>query len=228
MSAVSPSPKVRIESSWYTALEEEFSAPYFEHLTHQVRNAYLHSKVFPQASYIFRAMDACPLPQVRVVILGQDPYHEVGQAEGLSFSVPSGIAIPPSLRNIKQEIASDLGRPSIVPDGHLMPWVEQGVLLLNATLTVEAHKAGSHQGWGWETFTDAIIRTIAQKRENIVFMLWGSYAQRKGAMIDPKRHKILKAPHPSPLSAYRGFMGCKHFSQANAYLTSCGIPPINW
>lgn len=221
-------PQVRIEASWYQALLDEFASPYFEHLTHQIRQAYQTTQVYPRASYIFRALDLCPLSQIRVVILGQDPYHEEGQAEGLAFSVPPGIIVPPSLRNIKAEIASDLGSPSIIQDGHLMPWVQQGVLLLNATLTVEAHKAGSHQGWGWETLTDAIIRVISQKEDSIVFMLWGSYAQRKGAMINSHKHLILKAPHPSPLSAHRGFFGCKHFSQANAFLTSHGKSPIVW
>ena len=173
-------------------------------------------------------MDACPLDKVKVVILGQDPYHGAGQAEGLSFSVPHGVDIPPSLRNIKQEIASDLGHSSIISDGHLMPWVEQGVLLLNATLTVFADSAGSHQGWGWETFTDKIIEVLSASSRPLVFMLWGSYARRKAAMVDRSRHLVLEAPHPSPLSVHRGFWGCKHFSQANDYLSSKGISPINW
>ena len=177
---------------------------------------------------IFRALDLCPLPEVRVVILGQDPYHGAGQAEGLSFSVPAGVAIPPSLQNIKQEIASDLGHPSIIPDGSLLKWAEQGVLLLNATLTVRAGQAGSHQGLGWETFTDAIIEAVNREQEHVVFLLWGSPARRKGAMIDRSKHLVLEAPHPSPLSAYRGFFGCRHFIKANAYLTHWGKAPVLW
>ena len=177
---------------------------------------------------IFRALDLCPLPEVRVVILGQDPYHGAGQAEGLSFSVPAGVAIPPSLQNIKQEIASDLGHPSIIPDGSLLKWAEQGVLLLNATLTVRAGQAGSHQGLGWETFTDAIIEAVNREQEHVVFLLWGSPARRKGAMIDRTKHLVLEAPHPSPLSAHRGFFGCRHFSKANAYLKHWGKTPILW
>ena len=165
---------------------------------------------------------------MRVVILGQDPYHGAGQAEGLAFSVPAGVAIPPSLINIKKEIASDLGQPSIIPDGHLLPWAEQGVLLLNTTLTVRAGMAASHQGLGWETFTDAIIETINRCCNHVVFLLWGSPARRKGSMIDRTRHLVLEAPHPSPLSAHRGFFGCRHFSQTNAYLTQWGKAPIRW
>lgn len=220
---------VRLEASWYTALSAEFDKPYFTHLVARIRSEYReHPPIFPEGRYIFRALDLCPLPQVRVVILGQDPYHGPGQAEGLSFSVPRGMDIPPSLRNMKQEIESDIGRPSIVPDGHLMPWVEQGVLLLNATLTVRAHQAASHQGLGWETFTDEVIRQLSMRRSGLVFMLWGAPARRKGAMIDRSRHLVLEAPHPSPLSAHRGFFGCRHFSRANEYLIAQGLAPINW
>lgn len=224
--------KVNIEASWARLLGEEFAKPYFTHLTEAVRREYLSAGVpiYPQGSQIFRAMDLCPVPNVRVVILGQDPYHQQGQAEGLSFSVPHGVRVPPSLVNIKKEIARDLGRPSIVPDGHLMPWVQQGVLLLNSILTVRAEAAGSHRGIGWEEFTDAVIAHLASERNGLVFMLWGSYARAKGANIDRSRHFVLEAVHPSPL-AQRGaqrFEGCAHFSQANAYLTAQGLPPIEW
>lgn len=220
---------IRLEQTWREALSEEFEKSYFVHLTDTIRKAYQSSgPIYPEGRYIFRALDECPLPSVRVVILGQDPYHGEGQAEGLSFSVPEGVAVPPSLVNIKQEIESDLGRPSVIQGGHLMPWVREGVLLLNATLTVRAGSAGSHQGLGWETFTDKIIEVLNRTKEPIVFMLWGSYARRKGAMIDRSKHLVLEAPHPSPLSVYRGFFGCKHFSQANAFLIQHGHKPINW
>ncbi len=219
---------IKLEESWRTLLADEFEKVYFTHLTTQVRAEYQHhGPIYPAGSQIFRALDLCPVPSVRVVILGQDPYHGEGQAEGLSFSVPAGVAIPPSLRNIKKEIASDLGTPSIIPDGNLLPWVAQGVLLLNSTLTVRAGQAGSHQGLGWETFTDAIIDRLSREREHLVFILWGSYARRKGAMIDRRRHLVLEAAHPSPLSATK-FMGCRHFSQTNAYLAQHGYTPIAW
>ena len=219
---------VRIEEGWKKVLAPEFDKFYFETLTDFVRKQYRQGAAYPPAAQIFRAFDCCPFDRVRVVILGQDPYHEPGQAEGLAFSVPEGITPPPSLRNILQEIASDLGRPSIIQGGHLMPWVEQGVLLLNATLTVEAHKAASHQGRGWETFTDAAIEALAKQREGLVFMLWGSSARRKAAMIPQGKHFVLEAPHPSPLSAHRGFLGCRHFSKANEYLRRRGQQPIEW
>ncbi len=219
---------VRIEEGWKAALAPEFNKFYFEVLTDFVRSRYTQGKVYPPAGKIFQAFDSCPFDRVKVVILGQDPYHEPGQAEGLAFSVPQGIKIPPSLHNILQEISTDLGRPSIIQGGHLMPWVEQGVLLLNATLTVEAHQAASHQGRGWETFTDAVIEILAKEKQGLVFMLWGSYARRKASLIPTGRHLILEAPHPSPLSAHRGFFGCRHFSKANAYLQRLGQPPINW
>ncbi len=219
---------VRIEEGWKKALSAEFDKLYFEILSDFVRKSYATTQVFPPARYIFRAFDSCPFDKVRVVILGQDPYHDVGQAEGLSFSVPEGVRIPPSLRNILKEVQEDLGKPSIIKGGHLGAWAEQGVLLLNASLTVEAHKAGSHQNKGWETFTDAAIEVLARQREGIVFMLWGSYARRKAAMIPRDKHLVLEAPHPSPLSASRGFLGCRHFSKANYYLKQKGLEPIQW
>lgn len=218
---------VRIEQSWKTRLQAEFEKPYFETLTQFVRGEYATTTVYPPGKEIFAAFDACPFDRVRVVILGQDPYHEPGQAHGLCFSVNDGVAHPPSLINIFKEIASDLGKP-MPASGNLMRWAQQGVLLLNATLTVRAHQAGSHQNKGWETFTDAVIHRLAEEREHIVFILWGSYAQRKGAFIDRNRHLVLQSPHPSPLSAYRGFFGNGHFSRANAYLEQHGCEPINW
>ena len=196
-------------------------------LTDFVRHAYRTTQCFPPSGQIFRAFDLCPFDKVRVVIIGQDPYHDVNQAHGLCFSVQDGVKIPPSLDNIYKELNRDLGKP-IPTSGNLTHWAEQGVLLLNATLTVEAHKAGSHQGKGWEELTDAAIMALNEKREKIVFMLWGSYAQRKGKYIDRRKHLVLEAVHPSPLSAYRGFIGCGHFSQANNYLLQQGLSPIAW
>ncbi len=219
--------QVRIDPSWHKVLQPEFDKPYFELLTSYVRQEYHSRVVYPPARLIFNAFDSCPFDQVKVVIIGQDPYHEQGQACGLSFSVPDGVQIPPSLRNIYKELQADLGK-SIPPSGNLQRWAEQGVLLLNATLTVEAHLAGSHQNKGWEEFTDAAIRALAEQRENLVFMLWGSYAQRKAAFVSPKKHLILKAAHPSPLSASKGFFGCRHFSAANNYLVAHGKTPIDW
>ncbi|MBQ8565656.1 MAG: uracil-DNA glycosylase [Bacteroidaceae bacterium] len=218
---------VRIEDSWKQRLQEEFDKPYFENLTRFVRSEYAAGTVYPPGSQMFAAFDACPFDKVRVVILGQDPYHEPGQAHGLCFSVNDGVPYPPSLVNIFKEIADDLGKPTPTT-GNLMRWAEQGVLLLNATLTVRAHQAGSHQNKGWEAFTDAVIHRLAEEREHIVFILWGSYAQRKGAFIDRNRHLVLQSPHPSPLSAYRGFFGNKHFSRANAYLVEHGCEAIDW
>lgn len=218
---------VRIDHTWKAALAAEFDKPYFGLLTDYVRRAYQTSQVFPPARLIFNAFDQCPINKVKVVILGQDPYHEPGQAHGLCFSVNDGVAIPPSLVNIYKEIARDLGKP-IPTSGNLLRWAQQGVLLLNATLTVEAHRAGSHQNKGWEEFTDAAIQALATQREHIVFMLWGSYAQRKGAYIDKKKHLVLQTSHPSPLSVYRGFDGCGHFSKANEYLVQHGMTPIEW
>ena len=218
---------VRIDESWREVLQTEFDKPYFELLTDFVRHAYRTTQCFPPAGQIFRAFDLCPFDKVRVVIIGQDPYHDVNQAHGLCFSVQDGVRIPPSLDNIYKELNRDLGKP-IPTTGNLTYWAEQGVLLLNATLTVEAHKAGSHQGKGWEELTDAAIMALNEKREKIVFMLWGSYAQRKGKYIDRRKHLVLEAVHPSPLSAYRGFIGCGHFSQANNYLLQQGLAPIAW
>ena len=218
---------VRIDESWRQELQPEFDKPYFELLTNFVRNAYATRQCFPPAGQIFRAFDLCPFDKVRVVIIGQDPYHDYNQAHGLCFSVQEGVPAPPSLLNIYKELQRDLAKP-IPNSGDLTHWAEQGVLLLNATLTVEAHKAGSHQGKGWEELTDAAIQALNNQRSNIVFMLWGSYAQRKGQFIDRKRHLVLTAVHPSPLSAYRGFIGCGHFSKANDYLLQHGLSPINW
>ncbi|MBQ8423979.1 MAG: uracil-DNA glycosylase [Coprobacter sp.] len=218
---------VRIEESWRERLQQEFDAPYFEQLTAFVRNEYATTTVYPPGGQMFAAFDACPFDKVRVVILGQDPYHEPGQAHGLCFSVNDGVQFPPSLQNIFKEINADLGIP-VPRSGNLARWARQGVLLLNATLTVRAHSAGSHQNKGWERFTDAVIHRLAQEREHLVFILWGSYAQRKGDFIDTSRHLVLKSAHPSPLSAYRGFFGNKHFSRANAYLAEHGIEPIQW
>jgi uracil-DNA glycosylase len=218
---------VRIDESWRKVLQPEFDKPYFELLTDFVRQAYATHQCFPPAKYIFRAFDLCPFDKVRVVIIGQDPYHDINQAHGLCFSVQEGVPAPPSLVNIYKELNRDLGKP-IPASGDLTHWAEQGVLLLNATLTVEAHKAGSHQGKGWEELTDAAIQALNNQRSNIVFMLWGSYAQRKGQFIDRRKHLVLTAVHPSPLSAYRGFIGCGHFSHANNYLVQHGHKPIVW
>ena len=218
---------VRIDESWRQVLQPEFDKPYFELLTNFVRHAYATRQCFPPAGQIFRAFDLCPFDKVRVVIIGQDPYHDYNQAHGLCFSVQEGVPAPPSLLNIYKELQRDLAKP-IPNSGDLTHWAEQGVLLLNATLTVEAHKAGSHQGKGWEELTDAAIQALNNQRSNIVFMLWGSYAQRKGQFIYRKRHLVLTAVHPSPLSAYRGFIGCGHFSKANDYLLQHGLSPINW
>lgn len=218
---------VRIESSWQQRLQPEFDKPYFEKLTDFVRHEYAIKTVYPPGSQIFAAFDACPFNRVKVVILGQDPYHEPNQAHGLCFSVNDQIPFPPSLQNIFKEIESDLGIP-VPKSGNLTRWARQGVLLLNATLTVEAHRAASHQGKGWETFTDAVIHKLAEEREHLVFILWGAYAQRKGEFIDRNRHLVLQSPHPSPLSAHRGFFGNHHFSKTNQYLVAHGIEPIQW
>ena len=218
---------VRIDESWREVLQTEFDKPYFEMLTDFVRHAYRTTQCFPPAGQIFRAFDLCPFDKVRVVIIGQDPYHDVNQAHGLCFSVQDGVKIPPSLDNIYKELNRDLGKP-IPTTGNLTHWAEQGVLLLNATLTVEAHKAGSHQGKGWEQFTDAVIREVNKIDRPIVYFLWGRPAQTKISMLNNPKHLILKAPHPSPLSAYRGFFGCKHFSQANEFLVANGMEPIDW
>ena len=218
---------VRIEDSWRTRLQGEFDKDYFARLTDFVREEYRRGPVYPRGGEIFRAFNLCPFTEVKVVILGQDPYHEPGQAHGLCFSVGEGVPAPPSLLNIFREIEEDTGRKPIASDD-LSGWAMQGVLLLNATLTVRAHQAGSHQGRGWETFTDAVVRILSEQREHLVFLLWGSYAQRKGAYVDRSRHLVLTSAHPSPLSAYRGFFGNHHFSQTNAYLKAHRKTPIVW
>ena len=218
---------VKIEESWKRVLGPEFEKKYFVDLTDFVRKAYTTGKCFPPAKLIFNAFNRTPFDRVKVVILGQDPYHEPGQAQGLAFYVPPDIQTPPSLVNIAKELNEDVRRETgDVPD--LLSWTDQGVLLLNATLTVAAHRAGSHQNHGWETFTDAVVRALATEREHLVFILWGSYAQRKGAFIDRNRHCVICSAHPSPLSAYRGFFGSKPFSKANAYLKANGIGEIAW
>lgn len=218
---------VSIEDSWKNKLIEEFEKSYFKSLTDFIRAEYKAQEVFPPANLIFNAFDKCPFHKVKVVIIGQDPYHNVGQANGLCFSVNDGVRIPPSLINIYKEINSDLGKP-IPKTGNLEHWSEQGVLLLNATLTVKANSPGSHQKKGWEQFTDAIIHNLSVDCENIVFLLWGSFAQRKGANIDTKKHLVLKSVHPSPLSAHRGFFGTQHFSKTNEYLIQHNKTPIDW
>ena len=219
---------VKIEQSWKEVLEGEFAKEYFSRLTQFVKEEYGgDTPIYPPARLIFNAFDHCPFDKVKVVILGQDPYHGAGQANGLCFSVNKGIPFPPSLLNIFKEIQSDLGTP-IPQDGDLTRWSDQGVLLLNATLTVRASQAGSHQRHGWEEFTDAAIRELASRRSGIVFILWGSYAQKKGAFIDRNRHLVLTSPHPSPLSAYQGFFGNHHFSTANRYLEEQGKSGIIW
>ena len=218
---------VKIEESWKKQLSEEFNKDYFVKLTEFVRNEYKTKQIFPPAKLIFNAFDHTPFDKVKVIILGQDPYHNDSQAHGLSFSVPDGIPIPPSLVNIFKEINKDLGI-EISRSGNLTRWANQGVLLLNATLTVQAHMAGSHQKKGWESFTDAAIHKLAEQKENLVFILWGAYAQKKAAFIDPSKHLVLRSVHPSPLSAHNGFFGNNHFSETNKYLISKGIEPILW
>ncbi|HYG19411.1 MAG TPA: uracil-DNA glycosylase [Ohtaekwangia sp.] len=218
---------VKIAQSWKNRLHAEFEKPYFSSLTDFVKNEYLTQTVYPPGKEIFRAFDACDFADVKVVIIGQDPYHGPGQANGLCFSVRDGIRMPPSLLNIFKEIQNDIRKP-IPKSGDLGRWAEQGVLLLNATLTVRASSPGSHQHKGWEGFTDAVIKIISQEKEHAVFMLWGAYAQKKGEMIDRKKHLVLMSAHPSPFSADRGFFGCKHFSKANEYLRSKGLTEIEW
>ncbi|WP_232369473.1 uracil-DNA glycosylase [Leptospira abararensis] len=218
---------VQIEPGWKEVLQSEFRKPYFSNLREWVRSEYKSKTVYPPAKLIFNAFDSCPFDKVKVVILGQDPYHGQGQAHGLCFSVNEGVPFPPSLQNIFKEIADDLQKP-IPKTGDLTRLANQGVLLLNATLTVQKDKAGSHQNKGWEEFTDATIRILAEKKSNIVFLLWGSFAGKKEGLIPPNKHLVLKSPHPSPLSAYRGFLGNKHFSKTNEYLLSKGLEPIDW
>lgn len=220
--------EVKIESSWKKHLGQEFGKEYFAELTSFVKEEYKKTTVYPAPKHIFRAFDLCPFDKVKVVILGQDPYHGVRQANGLAFAVDEKEAIPPSLQNIFKEIEADFGKPLVHRSGDLSRWAEQGVLLLNATLTVRARSAGSHQGEGWELFTDAAMKALSDEREHLVFLLWGNYAKQKGAHIDRSKHLVLEAPHPSPFSAASGFIGCKHFSKANDYLAAHGETPINW
>ncbi|MDE2173065.1 MAG: uracil-DNA glycosylase [Patescibacteria group bacterium] len=220
--------EVKIDSSWKKHLANEFAQPYFAELTAFVKKEYEDEAVYPQPKNIFRAFNLCPFEKVKVVILGQDPYHGKGQANGLAFAVDEVQTIPPSLQNIFKEIESDFGKPLIHRDGDLTRWAVQGVLLLNATLTVRAHQAGSHQGRGWEELTDAAVRALSEEREHLIFMLWGNYARAKGAHIDRNRHLVLEAPHPSPFSAASGFFGSRHFSRANEYLIAHGETPIDW
>ena len=219
---------IKIEESWKNVLAGEFDSIYFERLATFVRSAYAKGIVYPPAKNIFEAFNRTPFDKVKVVILGQDPYHEPNQAHGLCFSVQDGVRLPPSLINIYKELEAEYGTQFLNRNGDLSHWAEQGVLLLNATLTVEAGNAGSHQGKGWEIFTDAAIAKLSEQRENLVFMLWGGYARRKGAVIDRRRHLVLECAHPSPLSVYRGFFGCNHFKKANEYLTAHSLAPINW
>ena len=218
---------VKIEESWKRELDEEFSKSYFQELTSFVRSEYESTKIYPPGSLIFSAFDHCTFKDTKVVIVGQDPYHGPKQANGLCFSVSDGIRHPPSLQNIFKEIKSDLGL-EIPVSGNLERWAKQGVLLLNATLTVRAGQAGSHQKRGWEEFTNHVLNVLSERKEKLVFLLWGAYAQRKGEVIDATKHHVLKAPHPSPFSAHSGFFGCKHFSKTNQYLTNQGLSTIQW
>lgn len=218
---------VKIAPSWKSHLSAEFEKPYFLELIDFVKSEYQQNTVYPPGKEIFRAFDKCDFEQVKVVIIGQDPYHGPGQANGLCFSVRDDVRMPPSLVNIFKEINTDLGKP-MPQNGDLERWAEQGVLLLNATLTVRASSPGSHQNKGWEIFTDAVIKAISDQRNNLVFLLWGAYAQKKGAVIDRNKHLVLMSAHPSPFSAHSGFFGCKHFSKANAYLKSKGVGEIEW
>lgn len=218
---------VKMEASWKEVVKDEFDKPYFQNLVEFVKSEYQNQTIYPPGNKLFAALDHTPFEKVNVVILGQDPYHGPGQAHGLSFSVPDGIPHPPSLKNIFKELQTDLGL-EIPKSGNLERWANQGVLLLNATLTVRAGQAGSHQKKGWETFTDAIIQKLSEQKEQLVFILWGAYAQKKGSIIDPSKHFIIKSAHPSPLSAYNGFFGSQPFSKTNAYLKSMGKPEIQW
>ena len=219
---------VKIEESWKQVLSDEFNSLYFEKLATFVRSAYARGVVYPPAKNIFEAFNRTPFDKVRAVILGQDPYHEPNQAHGLCFSVREGVRTPPSLINIYKELEEEYGTPFLNRSGDLSHWADQGVLLLNATLTVDAGDAGSHQGKGWELFTDAVISKLSENRDNLVFLLWGSYARRKGAVIDRRRHLVLECAHPSPLSVYRGFFGCGHFKKTNEYLAAHNLPQIDW
>lgn len=220
--------EVRIEESWKKILKKEFDEKYFEDLITFVKSEYQNSTIYPPAKFIFNAFELTPFDKVKVVILGQDPYHGVGQANGLAFSVNDNITTPPSLINIYKEIESDLKIKTKNKNGNLENWAKQGVLMLNATLTVKADQAGSHQNKGWEKFTDAVVKILSEEKENLVFVLWGAYAQKKGLVIDESKHLVIKSAHPSPLSAYNGFFGSKPFSQTNAYLIFSGKDPIEW
>lgn len=220
--------QIRLESSWLHLLEDQFEQPYFKKIKEFLLNEKKTATVYPPSARIFAALDFCPISETKVIIIGQDPYHNPGQAHGLSFSVPFGVTPPPSLVNIFKELKSDLG-VSIPSHGNLENWAKQGVLLLNASLTVRAHQAASHSEIGWQKFTDTIIERLSKEKENLVFLLWGSHAIKKKSLVAPNRgHLILEAPHPSPLSSYRGFFGCKHFSKTNAFLASKGLPTIDW
>lgn len=219
--------EVVLDLSWKEALTDEFTKPYWPELAAFVRDEYTNTIVYPPPKLVFNAFDSCPFGDVKVVILGQDPYHGPGQAHGLSFSVQDGVRVPPSLQNVYKELYDDVGKP-IPQTGDLSAWAKQGVLLLNATLTVRAKQPGSHQGKGWEQFTDAAIRALSEKREHLVFMLWGNYAKAKRERIDAQKHLVLEAAHPSPYAARNGFFGCKHFSTANKYLKEHGHRPIVW
>lgn len=222
--------EVKIEPSWKEALQEEFGKEYFLQLADFVKNEYKSGVIYPAPKHIFRAFDLTPFSEVRVVILGQDPYHGRGQANGLCFAVGEGVPLPPSLQNIYKELATDMGMPfeALAKKGDLERWAAQGVLLLNATLTVRAATAGSHQNKGWELFTDAAIKALSEQREHLVFILWGNYAKQKGAHIDRTKHYVIESPHPSPFSAHNGFLGSKPFSKTNEYLISHGKKPIDW
>lgn len=231
MPSTSHTQKVKIHPSWKVALASEFEADYFKALSEFVRSEYAAATIYPAPQNVFKAFDACPFDQVKVVILGQDPYHGPRQANGLCFAVNEGVTVPPSLKNMYKEIEADLGQkipPELRENGDLSRWATQGVLLLNATLTVRASTPGSHQGKGWEQFTDAAVRALSAGREGLVFMLWGNYAKQKGAIIDRAKHLVLEAAHPSPFSAYNGFFGCKHFSKANEYLRKRGAVEVRW
>jgi uracil-DNA glycosylase len=219
--------EVKIEASWKEVLKDEFDKDYLIGLVQFVKEDYTKHTVYPKGKDIFNAFEFCPFQAVKVVVLGQDPYHGEGQAHGLCFSVPDGVAAPPSLVNIYKELNSDIGK-AIPKSGNLEHWAKQGILLLNATLTVRAGQAGSHQNKGWEIFTDAVIKSLSERKEGVVFLLWGSYAQNKGKMIDMNKHYVLKSAHPSPLSAYNGFFGNRHFSKTNAYLKNAGLEEIKW
>jgi len=219
---------VKIEARWKKVLEKEFGQKYFEDLTNFVKEEYKKGTVYPPAKFIFNAFELTPFDKVKVVILGQDPYHGENQANGLAFSVNNGVVVPPSLINIYKEIETDMGKKTKNVGGNLENWAKQGVLMLNATLTVQAHRAGSHQNKGWEKFTDAVVKILSEQKDHLVFILWGSYAQKKGIVIDESKHLVIKSVHPSPLSAYSGFFGSKPFSQTNSYLIFSGKEPIEW